>query len=124
MATLLIISAFFTIFAQYSAFGAPLTGAGETVHQSTKYLQNVSLGLNVLDTMLDSLNDNEYVSLCKLGMAAADFIEEEKKEDDSNGIPSATSQVMTQTLQDICQWVSTCTCIIEKIHCIYKKSSV
>ena len=80
--------------------GAP---AGGNNDNSLNLLQNVSLSLHVLENVTLNTIKSEYMTLCKLGLEAAELTQEETE----LGLPAVTIQTAAQNLKDICKWVST-----------------
>ena len=80
--------------------GAPAAGNN---NNSLNLLQNVSLSLHVLENVTLNTIKSEYMTLCKLGLEAAELTQEET----DLGLPAVTIQTAAQNLKDICKWVST-----------------
>ena len=80
--------------------GAPAAGNNDN---SLNLLQNVSLSLHVLENVTLNTIKSEYMTLCKLGLEAAELTQEETE----LGLPAVTIQTAAQNLKDICKWVST-----------------
>ena len=80
--------------------GAPAAGNNDN---SLNLLQNVSLSLHVLENVTLNTIKSEYMTLCKLGLEAAELTQEET----DLGLPAVTIQTAAQNLKDICKWVST-----------------